>query len=148
MKTPCLALPLIAAPAVALADTGTVATVETGPLVLTLVGAAVAVLRWVVKRELAALARTLGDRLTPGHAAAIDEAIDRAAAAVEPLLGAVADQAVRTRLAPALARTEAAAILRYLPQAAAALGLTQDTVEARIAAALGDPLHPTQGASP
>ena len=119
-----------------------------GPLVLTLVGAAVAVLRWLVKRELAALEARLGARLAPTDQAAIDAAIDRAAEALETLLDGIADRAVRTRLAPALAASEAESILRYLPKAAEALGLTRDAVAARIAAALGDPLKPTEGASP
>ncbi|HLY54521.1 MAG TPA: hypothetical protein VKS60_03120, partial [Stellaceae bacterium] len=65
----------------------------------------------------------------------------------EKLLDGVADRAVRTRLAPALAAGEAESILRYLPQAADALGLTRDAVAGRIATALGDPLKPSEGAS-
>ncbi|HLY58339.1 MAG TPA: hypothetical protein VKS60_22445, partial [Stellaceae bacterium] len=40
------------------------------PLVLTLVGAGLAVLRWLVKRELAALEARLGARLAPADQAA------------------------------------------------------------------------------
>ena len=114
------------------------------PLLLALSTALACILRWVVKREIARLEDLLGTRLTPGNAAALDAAIDQAAAAIAPVLAGFADEALKARLAPLMASAEAQAILRYLPQASAALGLGPDQLAQRIAAALGDPLAPAR----
>jgi hypothetical protein len=116
-------------------------------VVVTTVAAAIALLRWLVKREIAELAVSLGARLTPAHASAIDAAVDRAAAEIAAALEPLAEGTLKARLGPILATTEASAILRYLPQAATALGLTPETLSARITAALGDPLTPAPSAA-
>jgi hypothetical protein len=112
------------------------------PIILAASAAAVAVLRYIVKREVANLAQAIGSQLSPSHAASLDAAIDQAASSIVPVLASVADDLVKTRLSGALASAEAQAIIRYLPQATAALGLTPDVIASRITAALGDPLVP------
>jgi hypothetical protein len=132
---------LLAWPVAALAETASVdPTATLAPLVLTASAAAVAVLRWIVKRELVRLADAIGAQLAPGRQAALDAAVDQAAAAIAPILAGLADQALKQHLAAALASTEAQAILRYLPAATASLD--PGSVAARITAALGDPLAP------